>query len=324
MYPKRFLANVDIYGLLNIGVIPHELTDQGIFLLHTGGEVRYRTTAEIREDLQITSTNLVGVDAANISGVTFTHEDGSVIIESFSHVHTEYALEEWVVNNFDKYISWGLKSDGTLRKPVTTDSPVDFVGGTNIEIIYSGDGVLTFNSTYITPDDEYVDSIGFNTDTGVLTLGRNIGSDLTTNLDNRYSLLDHTHTFAEITSKPIIDYELIGDVTGSVSVELGGNVTIDTTATPSSLKYLEAINATNISSVAFTLSDGSTLVESFSHVHSEYALEEWVLRNYTQSDDQEDLVIGNGLSGNNYDGQTEETITVGMLIASPTGTIYTN
>jgi len=88
--------------------------------------------------------------------------------------------------------------------------------------------------------------------------------------------------------------------------------------------YLDSVDATNISNVTFKLNDDTEIITSFSHVHTEYALLDWVLDNYIAAGSQEELVVGNGLSGNNYDGQTEETISVGSIVSSPTGTIYTN
>jgi hypothetical protein len=48
--------------------------------------------------------------------------------------------------------------------------------------------------------DEHVDGVSFNTSSGVLTLARNVGSDLTQDLDGRYALATHTHATSDITS----------------------------------------------------------------------------------------------------------------------------
>jgi len=58
---------------------------------------------------------------------------------------------------------------------------------------------------YITSfTDTYLDGAGFSTSTGVLSLSRNDGlSDVTVDLDGRYSLLNHTHTISDITNFPV-------------------------------------------------------------------------------------------------------------------------
>ena len=87
------------------------------------------------------------------------------------------------IPTLDNYVSWNLRTDGVFRKAVTKDGIVDIVAGTNISVVYSGDGIVTITNIYSTPTDEYVDSITFSTLTGVLTLGRNVGADLTKSLD---------------------------------------------------------------------------------------------------------------------------------------------
>jgi len=58
---------------------------------------------------------------------------------------------------------------------------------------------------YITSfTNSYLDSAGFSTSTGVLSLSRNDGlSDVTVDLDGRYSLSNHTHTISDITNFPV-------------------------------------------------------------------------------------------------------------------------
>jgi len=82
------LYKMDIGGKLRIQSIDHEITDVDKFLVSNNGVVKYRTGSEIVNDIGV----LTDVDASNISSVIFTKGDGTEIIESFSHSHTEYAL----------------------------------------------------------------------------------------------------------------------------------------------------------------------------------------------------------------------------------------
>jgi hypothetical protein len=122
---------------------------------------------------------------------------------------------------------------------------------------------------------------------------------------NDYSLITHEHTFAEITDKPEIVYTLTGDVTGTITELLGNNVTINTVATVSALKYLTGVNAANISSVVFTLSDSSELVESFSHVHTEYALADSIISSMSGTEQGQMMFWNNSLLSWVYADTTE-------------------
>jgi hypothetical protein len=127
-------------------------------------------------------------------------------------------------------IVWNLNIDGIPVVEIGSNDSINLVSGTDISIVYEENGDITINNTYTPPADEYVNSLEFDTATGILTLGRNVGSDLTKDLDGRYNLLT--------------------DVT-----------------------YLANVNAENISSVVFTMLNGSEIIESFAHSHTEYALE---------------------------------------------------
>lgn len=99
------------------------------------------------------------------------------------------------------------------------------VTGTNTKTLTltqrDGSTVVTTWSDLDTPPDgdEYIDALSFNSLTGVLSAGRTGAlPDITASLDGRYSLLNHTHTFASLTSKPttiagygITDFNTLGD-----------------------------------------------------------------------------------------------------------------
>jgi hypothetical protein len=211
-----------------------------------------------------TNTYLVGVNADNLSNVIFSMNLGDDIIASFSHVHTEYALLTWVEDNFDKYVSWSLYTNGSLSKVITTNELIDIVGGTDIDDIYSGDGIITLNSTYTpqTVSDAIV----------TLTPGDGItgGGSFTLNQVSPVTAITFNHedtsTQANISSssRRYID---------SVTLDTYGHVTGLTTATETVVNtYLDSVNADNISNVVFTMNNGTILSTSFSHVHTEYAL----------------------------------------------------
>ena len=93
--------------------------------------------------------------------------------------------------------TWGIQADTGGPVAIASGNTIDFAGGANVTTVFSG-STLTINST-----DNYVDSLAFDTATGVLSVGRTGPyADITQSLDGRYLTGNQTVT-------------LSGDVTGS-------------------------------------------------------------------------------------------------------------
>ena len=258
MAERKILTDLLVDGKVTINDLG---TLAGNFIVHSGGILQERTTDEVISDLNIAS--LIDIDSENISNVVFLLSNGDTIVKSFDHVHTNYALKNWVEDNYllieDAYGHPTYNGDDiTIESSpltgafvisdvvinLTTDTlghvsvanasfatreltlgdlgysdyelevatattlggimigytatganlPVEllnsqaFVGLTKsaIEEVLTGE---IDTHTHAQVADEYVDSVGFDTATGILTLGRAVGDDLTKNLDGRYLLI---------------------------------------------------------------------------------------------------------------------------------------
>jgi hypothetical protein len=129
--------------------------------------------------------------------------------------------------------------------PEYGDYTLNLLGDIDIDTI-SNNQILKYNSTSSkwdnwTPDyiteftNNYITNISFNLSDGILTVTRNGLSNITESLNGRYSLLNHTHLWANITDRPtnlsfftndlnfISENETItltGDITGSGTVSI--------------------------------------------------------------------------------------------------------
>jgi len=104
-------------------------------------------------------------------------------------------------SDLDKPISTAQQTALDLK--VTSDEVISIldsslIGGDNLTIIY--DNVLdtfTFNATGGAADNYYLDGLTFDGATGTLTASVSGTTNQTVNIDGRYSLLGHTHTFLD-------------------------------------------------------------------------------------------------------------------------------
>ena len=91
------------------------------------------------------------------------------------------------VHDYDNYVSWNLKTNGTQRTTVQSGGTLDIVAGTNVSVSYGAGGVVTINSTDTNTDtNNYLTGLTFNTTNGVLTATRQGLANLTVDLDGRY------------------------------------------------------------------------------------------------------------------------------------------
>lgn len=106
----------------------------------------------------------------------------------------------------DNYVSWNLKTNGVQRTTVGSNGILDLVAGNNITLSYAAGGQVTISATTVEGADgnNYPTSLDFNTTNGIFTVGRNGLANLTVDLDGRYSLLGHIHSYNDLTNKPVI------------------------------------------------------------------------------------------------------------------------
>ena len=98
------------------------------------------------------SLGLVSVNSNNISNVVFTLSNGSIIEESFDHVHIDYALKGWVEDNFDKYNSWSFYSESTFRKDIISGDTLDISTTDGIQSSYTLDVLTLSHINAVTAD----------------------------------------------------------------------------------------------------------------------------------------------------------------------------
>lgn len=119
-----------------------------------------------------------------------------------SHTHTTDDITDLSsysdFNNY--YTKTNLQTSGqsSVHWGNITNTPTT-LSGYGITNAYTQTQIDNLLSGYLQTE-THVDSIAFDILTGVLTLGRNNMNDLTVDLDDRYSLLGHTHTTTDITN----------------------------------------------------------------------------------------------------------------------------
>lgn len=119
-------------------------------------------------------------------------------------------FKSFVVTDTDSGYTWA--DTGTVNAGSNTDT-LTFVSGTNVEIDVDPTSKAVRITSTLTGEDNYVDSVDFNSVTGVLTLGRTGAlADLTVELDGRYSTTDTNTTYALDGSGTTnsVDLELVG------------------------------------------------------------------------------------------------------------------
>lgn len=101
-------------------------------------------------------------------------------------------------HSYDNYGGWTLHTDSTSRGTISSSEVVNFVGGTNVTLGYSAtNNTITINSTDTNTDtNNYLTGLTFNTGDGILTATRLGLSNITVDLDGRYSLSTHNHDTA--------------------------------------------------------------------------------------------------------------------------------
>ena len=124
-----------------------------------------------------------------------------------------------------------------------------------------------------------------------------------TESDNKYALVGHNHTLDSL-SNVAITTKVIDDILkwdGNNWVNVQGN-------------GLSAVDASNISNVMFTLDDGTKIIESFGHHHSEYALNSWVNDNFSPISGSNSYIWNQNVSAQPANMRISGEVHAGMLI----------
>ena len=182
--------------------------------------------------IQVLGGNLVGINTTPSSTL---HVDGDVRLENLSGGTPTQMV--WADDNgklrfvapstFDDYNGWVLSNGGAGNWTIGSGESVEFLAGSGLSVTVT-DGTVSYSAS---GGDEYVDGVSFNTGNGILTLTRDVGSNLTVDLDGRYltSEVDGSTT-NEIQS---IDVWSINNESQVLSLSLSGigTSTVDLTST---------------------------------------------------------------------------------------------
>jgi len=162
------------------------------------------------------------------------------------------------VHDYDNYVSWNLKTNGTQRTTVQSGGNLDIVAGSNVSVAYGAGGVVTISSTDTNTDtNNYVTGLSFNTSNGILTATRQGLADLTVDLDGRY-LTSFTETRTELSlASNILSYR---DETGAVT-ELDLSLYLDDT---NLARLTSGTLDSNTGIATFSRDDDSTFTVDFS------------------------------------------------------------
>lgn len=125
------------------------------------------------------------------------------------------------VPTYDNYGGWTI-SVGADNESITSGATLNVASNGSAAVSYNPTtNTLTISATDTNTND-YVDSVTFSTATGVLTVGRTGAlGDLTADLDDRWSLIGHTHASTDIT-----DWSEAVDDRVATLLTQGSNVTL--------------------------------------------------------------------------------------------------
>ena len=165
----------------------------------------------------------------------------------------------------------------THIKAITTQDVSNWITGFNNNVIsgsVTGDTnkILTltkrdgttlsipFNDLQGLTTDDVINTLSFNSTTGVMTAVTSEGVQITTNLDGRYSLLDHTHSqYLESETDPTVPTHV-----KSITTTDKSNWTTGFNKRITGL----AITGTSTKTITITLADNTTVVGSFTDISS--------------------------------------------------------
>ena len=157
--------NDTTYDLLGGG------SDGGSFGSGTG-KIILRPNSGSDDEVTITAGTNIKIDNTGTSGFTITADD--VASTAFKYKNSGTGTGNAI---FELYPSGGSGA---------ADQKVTVTPGTGINFSNTTQG-LTITATGGGSSDEYVDGVSWNTGNGILTLTRNVGGDLTVDLDGRYA-----------------------------------------------------------------------------------------------------------------------------------------
>jgi hypothetical protein len=173
-------------------------------------------------DLTIGRTGILGDIVENLDG-------------RYSLIHT---------HPYDDYSGWELFVDGTTRGEIASAEGVDFVGGANVTLGYNATGnVITIAGTA----NDFTDGATFNEVTGDLTISVGTQSDVVVNLDDRYSLITHTHNYDNYALWELyVDDVSKGDIVSAevVNIKAGSNVSLGYSATNNTITINSSAGST--------------------------------------------------------------------------------
>lgn len=150
------------------------------------------------------------------------------------------------VHDYDKYSSWTLKTNSVQRTTVQSGGTLDLVAGSNVALSYSAGGKVTISSTDTNTDtNNYATGVSFDTATGLLAISRLGLSDISIDLDGRYTdngYADALNQHLRITDSPTFRNLTLGG-TANPRLDFNGSsdtgIDISIIATPEGLDFIE-------------------------------------------------------------------------------------
>ena len=177
----RFLTSQNIQaGTLTVSTIANLATASNLFLVSDGGLVKYRTAAQVRSDIG------AGTGSGSVTSVAVTNGTGisasvanSTTTPNITITNTDLGSSQAIFKNF------AVLGQSTVVADTNNDT-LTLVAGSNVTITTNAStDTITIASSYV-DSNNYPTSLGWDTATGILTLGRNGLSALTVDLDGRY------------------------------------------------------------------------------------------------------------------------------------------
>lgn len=177
----RFLTSQNIQaGTLTVSTITNLTTASNTFLVSDGGLVRFRTAAQVRSDIGAGTGNgtVTSVAVTNGTGISASVANATTT-PNITITNTDRGSSQNIFKNF------AVSGQSTVVAD-SNDDTLTLVAGSNVTITTNATtDTITIASSYVDTNN-YPTSLGWDTGTGILTLGRNGLSSLTVDLDGRY------------------------------------------------------------------------------------------------------------------------------------------
>lgn len=177
----RFLTSQNIQaGTLTVSTIANLATASNTFLVSDGGLVKYRTAAQVRSDIGAGTGNgtVTSVAVTNGTGISASVANATTT-PNITITNTDLGSSQAIFKNF------AVSGQSTVVADTNNDT-LTLVAGSNVTITTNATtDTITIASSYV-DSNNYPTSLGWDTGTGILTLGRNGLSSLTVDLDGRY------------------------------------------------------------------------------------------------------------------------------------------